>query len=95
MAPLVQAAVDGRLVLLEGIHRADIGTIAVLQRCIVCMCVFFAVLCVATSFVYAYPSTQYVLLWCLCIDIHTRMRTRTPLVEKSNDNAYLEMCVHH
>ena len=68
MAPLVQAAVDGRLVLLEGIHRADIGTIAVLQRCTVCMCVLFAVLCVATSFVYAYPPTQYVLLWCLCID---------------------------
>ena len=45
MAPLVQAAMDGRLVLLEGIHRADIGTIAVLQRytrCVrvhVCVCV--------------------------------------------------------
>ncbi len=32
LSPLVVAALKGRLVVLDGIHRVDTGTLAVLQR---------------------------------------------------------------
>lgn len=33
VSPLVEAALKGRLAVLDGIHRVDIGTLAVLKRC--------------------------------------------------------------
>lgn len=32
-SPLVTAAIEGKLLLLDGIHRVNLGTLAVLSRC--------------------------------------------------------------
>lgn len=33
ISPLVEAALKGRLAVLDGVHRVDTGTLAVLKRC--------------------------------------------------------------
>lgn len=33
LAPLVVAALEGRMAVLDGVHRLDMGTLAVIKRC--------------------------------------------------------------
>lgn len=33
LSPLVESALEGRLAILDGVHRVDTGTLAVLKRC--------------------------------------------------------------